>query len=159
VAPALQTEWMGAVGRGAYRNGVRCHVSQTAELRDALIATGISPLMRQQGHPEDNLAAFARVTPLVRDIRRCGSAALDLCLVADGTYEAYWERRLATWDSAAGAALVLAAGGRLTNLLGEDYDLTRGYIVASNGHVHDALVELVRVDGAETAAAEPGRFR
>jgi myo-inositol-1(or 4)-monophosphatase len=153
VAPALQTEWHGYDGGGAVRNGSPCHVSGTDSLADALVATGISPVMRLHGHPEDNLTAFARVTPEVRDIRRCGSAALDLCLVADGTYDAYWERRLAAWDIAAGAALVLAAGGKLTNLLGETYDLTRGYVVASNGYVHDALVQLLRQDGAPTTAA------
>lgn len=55
--------------------------------------------MRRLGHPEDNLAAFCRVSPHVRDIRRCGAAALDLCLVADGSYDAYWERRLAAGTS------------------------------------------------------------
>jgi myo-inositol-1(or 4)-monophosphatase len=147
LAPALQVEWHGALGSGAFRNGQPCAVSGNASLADALVATGISPVMRRHGHPEDNLAAFTRVTPEVRDIRRCGSAALDLCLVADGTYDAYWERRLAAWDVAAGAALVLAAGGRLTNLLGGPYDLAEGYILASNGHVHDALLDLVRIDG------------
>lgn len=148
VAPALQVEWHGVVGSGAFRNGKPCTVTANASLPDALVATGISPVMRGQGHPEDNLAQFTRVTPQVRDIRRCGSAALDLCLVADGTYDAYWERRLAAWDVAAGAALVLAAGGRLTNLLGGPYDLVQGYILASNGHVHDALLDLLREDGA-----------
>jgi myo-inositol-1(or 4)-monophosphatase len=119
------------------------------------VATGISPIMRRHGHPEDNLAAFTRVTPEVRDVRRCGAAALDMCLVADGTYEAYWERRLSPWDIAAGAALVLAAGGKLTNLLGGQYDLTRGYVVASNGHVHDALVRLLAEDGAPSASVSP----
>lgn len=157
VAPALGLEWHGYSGGGAFRNGEPCRVSETAELPDALIATGISPVMRQHGHPEDNLAAFTRVTPHVRDIRRCGSAALDLCLVADGTYSAYWERRLAPWDTAAGAALVLAAGGELTNLLGGSYDLTRGYIVASNALVHDALVQLLRQDGAPSPTAVASR--
>jgi myo-inositol-1(or 4)-monophosphatase len=152
VAPALGLEWHGFVGGGAFRNGEPCRVASEATLADALVATGISPVMRLHGHPEDNLAAFCRVTPEVRDIRRCGSAAIDLCLVADGTYAAYWERRLAAWDMAAGTALVLAAGGKLTNLLGEGYDLTRGYIVASNGHVHDSLVQLLRQDGAPVAS-------
>jgi myo-inositol-1(or 4)-monophosphatase len=151
VAPALQLEWHGFTGGGVFRNGERCSVGQPVELADALVATGISPVMRRHGHPEDNLAAFCRVTPAVRDIRRCGSAALDLTFVADGTYDAYWERRLAPWDIAAGAALVLAAGGRITDLLGGGYDLTRGYVLASNGHVHEALLELLRPEGAATS--------
>jgi myo-inositol-1(or 4)-monophosphatase len=153
VAPALQSEWYGFFGGGAFRNGSPCRVSTNDSLPDALVATGISPVLRRNGHPEDNLAAFGRVTPEVRDIRRCGSAALDMCLVADGTYDAYWERKLAAWDIAAGAALLLAAGGKLTDLLGGAYDLTRGYVVASNGHVHDALLSLLEQDGAPNASA------
>ena len=148
VAPALQSEWYGYVGGGAVRNSAPCRVSSNASLPDALVGTGFSPVMRLQGHPEDNVAAASRVMPEVRDIRRCGSAALDLCMVADGTYDAYWERRLAPWDVAAGAALVLAAGGRLTSLVGGTYDLSRGYLIASNGHVHDALLPLLSPDGA-----------
>ncbi len=147
VAPALASEWHGYVGGGAFRNGNPCQVSPTDDLSDSLVATGFSPVLRRMGAPEDNLAAFARVMPAVRDIRRCGSAALDLCLVADGTYEAYWERKLSPWDMVGGAALVLAAGGRLTSLSGGPADLLRGYIVASNGHVHDGVVALVSQDG------------
>jgi myo-inositol-1(or 4)-monophosphatase len=148
VAPALQTEWHGYVGGPALRNASPCHVSRNDSLPDALVGTGFSPIMRLHGHPEDNVAASCRVMPQVRDIRRCGSAALDLCMVADGTYDAYWERRLAPWDIAAGAALVLAAGGRLTSLVGGPYDLMRGYLLASNAHVHDALLPLLSPDGA-----------
>jgi myo-inositol-1(or 4)-monophosphatase len=150
VAPALSLEWHGFVGGGAFRNGEPCSVSTSIGLADALVATGISPVMGLQGHPEDNLAAFCRVTPVARAIRRCGSAALDLTFVADGTYDAYWERRLSPWDIAAGAALVLAAGGRITDLLGGTYDLTRGYVLASNDHVHDELLALLRPEGAPT---------
>jgi len=148
VAPAMGLEWHGAAGQGAQRNGAPCYVSTNAEFSDSLLATGFSPVMRRAGAPEDNLAAFCRVMPHVRDIRRCGSAALDLCLVADGTYDAYWERKLSPWDTMAGAALVLAAGGKLTNLLGGPVDYSIGYLIASNGHVHDALLELVRPEGA-----------
>jgi myo-inositol-1(or 4)-monophosphatase len=153
VAPALSSEWHGFVGGGAFRNGVACRVSATPGLSDSLIATGFSPVMRRRGHPEDNIAAFCRVAPQVRDIRRCGSAALDLCMVADGTYDAYWERRLAPWDIAAGAALVLAAGGRLSSLTGGDCDLMHGYLLASNGPVHAPMIDLLAPDGAPTDLA------
>lgn len=150
VAPALATAWHGAVGHGAKRNGQPCYVSRNAELSDSLLATGFSPVMRRSGAPEDNLDAFCRVMPRVRDIRRCGSAALDLCLVADGTYDAYWERRLSPWDTVAGAALVRAAGGKLTSLLGAPVDYAIGYLLASNGAVHDSLLDLLRPEGAQT---------
>ena len=150
VAPALHCEWHGYVGGGAFRNGAACTVSGTTLLSDALVGTGFSPVLRRLGHPEDNLAAFTRVSPHVRDLRRCGSAALDLCMVADGTYDAYWERRLAPWDIAAGAALVLAAGGRISSLTGGACDFTRGYLLASNPDVHRPLLTLLAPDGAPT---------
>jgi myo-inositol-1(or 4)-monophosphatase len=150
VAPALHCEWHGYTGGGAFRNGVACQVSSTTLLSDALVGTGFSPVLRRLGHPEDNLAAFTRVSPHVRDLRRCGSAALDLCMVADGTFDAYWERRLAPWDIAAGAALVLAAGGRISSLTGGACDFSRGYLLASNPHVHLPLITLLAPDGAST---------
>ena len=150
VAPALHAQWHGYRGGGAFRNGEPCRVSDNGSLPDALVATGYSPVMRGRGQPEDNIAATLRVMPEVRDLRRCGAAALDLCLVADGTYDAYWERRLSPWDTAAGAALVLAASGRLSSLEGGPFDVTRGYVLASNGRVHDGLLELLSPDGAPT---------
>lgn len=158
VAPALGVEWHGFVGdsklgAGCFRNGQACGVSPTSVLSDGLIATGFSPLMRQHGHPEDNVKAFERVMPEVRDLRRAGSAALDLVLVADGTYDAYWERRLGPWDLMAGVALVQAAGGRITSLTGGKADLSRGYLLASNGHLHDALLPLLSADGEPTVSS------
>lgn len=155
VAPSLHCEWHGFVSTGstrggAFRNGAPCSVSSTRTLSDALVGTGFSPVTRKLGHPEDNLAAFTRVSPRVRDLRRCGSAALDLCMVAEGTYEAYWERQLSPWDIAAGAALVLAAGGSITNLRGGTCDFSRGYLLASNGHVHAELIASLAPDGAPT---------
>ncbi|HTB73891.1 MAG TPA: inositol monophosphatase family protein, partial [Polyangiaceae bacterium] len=69
-----------------------------------------------------------------------GSAAIDLCLVADGTYDGYWEQKLKPWDMAAGAALVLAAGGRVTDYVGGRPDVMKGHVVATNGRIHDKLV-------------------
>jgi myo-inositol-1(or 4)-monophosphatase len=156
VAPALHCEWHGyvdspAFGKGAaFRNGVACSVSHTEQLSEALIGTGFSPVLAHCGPPEDNLPAVLRVSPRVRGIRRCGSAALDLCMVADGTYDAFWERRLSAWDTAAGAALVLAAGGQISDLTGAGYDLTHGYLLASNARVHTDLIDLLKVDGKPT---------
>ena len=141
-APALGLSWHGFQGGGAFRNGQLCHVSETLLLSEALIGTGFHP-MSANSHPGDNVDSFRRVLPHVRGIRRCGSAALDLCMVADGTYEAYWERSLNAWDSAAGAAIVLAAGGKITNLRGGPPELGIGHFLASNGHVHEAILALL----------------
>jgi myo-inositol-1(or 4)-monophosphatase len=142
VAPALGTRWHGYVGGGAWRDQAPCRVSATRELSRALLATGFHPASLRSP-PHDNLGSFASLLREARGIRRCGSAALDLCMVADGTYDAYWERALHAWDAAAGAALVLAAGGRLTDLRGGPAELSIGHIVASNGLVHDAVLALL----------------
>jgi len=141
VAPALQTTWVGWQGGGAQRNGAPCQVSLTESVGEALVASGF-PLDRSR-EPDNNFASFARVKQAARAVRRCGSAAIDCCLVADGTYDAYWERRLHIWDVAAGSAIALAAGGRLTALDGGPPNLERGHIILSNGRVHDQLVPLV----------------
>jgi myo-inositol-1(or 4)-monophosphatase len=141
VAPALGLTWWGYEGGVARRAGEPCRVSETAELEQALVATGFPP--DRQTAPGNNLDTFVRVQKVVRGVRRCGSAALDMCLVADGTYDAYWERRLNAWDIAAGAAIVGAAGGRISALDGGPVDLHVGQIIASNGRVHDALQALI----------------
>jgi myo-inositol-1(or 4)-monophosphatase len=142
VAPALATHWVAFQGGPARRNGEPCKVSETSALEQALVATGF-PSDRSRA-PANNFDAFMRVKQAVRGVRRCGSAAIDLCLVADGTYDAYWERRLNAWDVMAGAALVLAAGGQITSLDGGPPDLSVGHILASNGRIHGSLSALAR---------------
>jgi len=148
VAPALGVTWYGGEGLGAWRQegsspAAPCRVSRTAQLGDSLVATGFHPASRGKP-PHDNLASFATVMQHVQDIRRCGSAALDLCMVADGTYDAYWERFLNPWDVMGGAAIVEAAGGRITHMNGGPVDLSHGHLLASNGLVHDALLARLR---------------
>ncbi|MBI4950878.1 MAG: inositol monophosphatase [Myxococcales bacterium] len=140
-APALGVAWSGEVGVGASRNGEPCRVSATAELGDALVATGFPPVRDRA--PADNFAAFVRVKRSARAVRRCGSAAIDLCMVADGTYDAYWERRLHAWDTIAASAIALGAGARVTALDGGPPDYHVGHLVVSNGRVHEALVAAV----------------
>ncbi len=141
VAPALATYWRAFRGGPALRNGEPCRVSETIELDQALLATGF-PYDRSDA-ANNNFSAFMRVKPRVRGIRRCGSAAIDLCLVADGTYDAYWERGLNAWDLMAGSALVLAAGGVLSALDGTPPDLSVGHVLASNGRIHRELSNLI----------------
>jgi myo-inositol-1(or 4)-monophosphatase len=147
VAPALGVSWYGGEGLGAFRQAASaaaepCRVSKTEKLASSLVGTGFHPQSRGK-QPHDNLASFGNVMNAVRDIRRCGSAALDLCMVADGTFDAYWERMLHPWDLMAGAALVLAAGGRITHIDGGPADYRKGHLLASNGLVHDELLALL----------------
>ncbi|XXT18074.1 inositol monophosphatase family protein [Sorangium sp. So ce429] len=156
VAPALGLRWTGfrprdpqppgagpelpATAGEARRNGERCAVSTTASLQHAMVATGFPPVRDRA--PDNNFDAFITVKRNAQAVRRCGSAAMDLCMVADGTYDAYWERRLHAWDVAAGSAIVRGAGGIITSLDGGLPDYHAGNIVASNGLVHAPIVAL-----------------
>ena len=140
-APALGVCWTGSVGHGAWRNGEPCRVSGRAALGDALCATGFG--YDVVGALNDNVDEFRAVQSRCRAVRRCGAASLDLALVADGTYDAYWEFMLQPWDMAAGAALVLAAGGRTTSISGTAIDVQSGAVLASNGLVHEAVLTTI----------------
>jgi len=139
---AAQTPGSGRRAGVALRNGAPCAVSHTTDLDDALIATGF-PAIRDRA-PQNNFDSFIAVKRAAQAVRRCGSAAIDLCMVADGTYDAYWERRLHAWDTAAGSAIVLGAGGSITALDGSAPDYHVGHVVASNGLLHRALLETLR---------------
>lgn len=142
-APALRTTWWGGVGLGTFRDTEgfateRCAVRGGERLLDSVIATGF-PYDRRSSS-ENNVREFSRIVLGVRGIRRCGSAALDLAQVADGTYDGYWEQKLAPWDLSAGAALVLASGGTLTGYQGEPLSIPSGRVVATNGKIHRELL-------------------
>lgn len=139
VAPALGLAWHAARGLGAWRNGLPCKVSETAALGRSLLATGFP--YDNATNPLDNFAEFAALTRRSRGVRRCGAAALDLCLTADGTFDGYWERFLKPWDLAAGALIVSEAGGHTSDLEGGAMDFRDGWLVASNGRVHAELMD------------------
>jgi myo-inositol-1(or 4)-monophosphatase len=148
IAPSLALEWTGWIAEGgahvATRNDVPCIVSGMSRFEDSLLATGF-PYDRRTS-TENNFDAFVAIKQRCQAVRRCGSAALDLCLVADGTYEGYWERKLRPWDIAAGIAIVRAAGGSVTEFDGGTSCITSGHVVATNGQIHEALLaELANV--------------
>lgn len=123
----------------AYRNGRACVVSTTEAFDSALVATGFPP--NRDAAPANNFASFIAVKHAARAVRRCGSAAINLCMVADGTYDAYWERRLGVWDVAAGCAgIIIAAGGRITALDGGAPAYHVGHVAVSNTRVHGELL-------------------
>lgn len=145
VAPALELDWVAWRGEGsdtALRDGKPCRVSHTTRLADALVSTGFPTDPDQVA--DNNLDSFVHVIGKVRDIRRCASAAIDICMVADGTYDACWERKLRAWDTAAAACVALSAGATITNLSGGPYDLSVGYVIVSNGLVHDDLRDALK---------------
>jgi myo-inositol-1(or 4)-monophosphatase len=141
-APALGRTWAAARGLGATRDGEPIQVSRTAELADALLATGFSYVRDQPGR-DDNVERIRRVLPRCRDLRRYGSAQLDLCMTADGTFDGYWELYLAPYDVAAGAVVLAEAGGRISDLDGGGDWLFGGQVLASNAALHAALLASV----------------
>lgn len=146
-APALGLTFTGAcsvdgeVVVKTTRAGVPCRVSATETIEDGLFATGFP--YDKSTSPDNNFAQFVAVKKRARGVRRCGSAALDLSLVADGTYDGYWEKKLNPWDLAGGAALVRASGGKVTGLPGGPVDVRQGHVLATNGRVHEALASLL----------------
>lgn len=145
VAPLLNLRYRGfrvPGGAGeALRNGERCEVSPLATLSRALFATGFPP--DRETWPGNNFGSFIEVKRSAQAVRRCGAAAIELCFVADGTYEGFWERHLHTWDVCAASAMILAAGGRVTSLGGGAPDYHAASLVASNAKLHDELVAAI----------------
>jgi myo-inositol-1(or 4)-monophosphatase len=142
-APALRETFEASRGGGARRNGRPIHVSATAGLREALLATGFA--YKRNDVADNNVREFADLVLRCRDLRRLGSAAYDLACVAAGHYDAYWEPHLNAWDLAAGVLLVTEAGGRATDLAGGTEILARGDVLASNGTaLHEELLARVR---------------
>ena len=128
-------------GRGAFMNGRPLHVSATPVLDDALLTTGFpSDLSRAS---DTNIEHFLALMPKTRAIRRMGSASLDLCHVAAGRLDGFWQPTLPVWDVAPGAVIVEVAGGRVTDFAG-NAGVYEGSIAATNGQIHAELVEVLR---------------
>ena len=128
-------------GQGSFLNGAPLKASATAGLGDALLVTGFPYDMHVRG-PE-LVELFGLFLGRARAVRRLGSAALDLCYVAAGRFDGFWEQHLKPWDVAAGALVVTEAGGRITGMDGASFDARAGHLVASNSLVHDAMLEVI----------------
>jgi len=128
-------------GEGAYLNGQAVHVSDKRTLIDSLLVTGFPYDVHEKSR--ELVALFGRFLERARAVRRLGSAALDLCYVAAGRFEAFWEQHLHPWDVAAGALIVEEAGGRVTGMDGEPFDPAAKHLIASNGHVHAEVVGVI----------------
>ncbi len=124
-------------GSGAYLNDKKIQVSQTAELKDSLLATGFPSHKR---HANPNIHFYHQITLRSHGVRRAGSAALDLCCVACGRFDGFWEFNLNPWDTAAGVLIVEEAGGRVTNLTGGPFPRDSRETLATNGVIHAALM-------------------
>jgi myo-inositol-1(or 4)-monophosphatase len=124
-------------GSGAYLNQQRIHVSKTASLAECLLATGFPSHKR---HKNPNIFFYHQITLHTHGVRRAGSAALDLCCVACGRFDGFWEFNLNPWDTAAGVLILQEAGGIVTDFKGGPFQLHGRETLASNGLVHPALL-------------------
>jgi myo-inositol-1(or 4)-monophosphatase len=128
-------------GAGARLNGEPLRVSTAGVLIDSLLVTGFPYTV--QTDPGELTALFGEFLTKSRAVRRLGSAALDLCYVAAGRFDAFWEQKLQPWDVAAGALIVSEAGGQVTTTDGEAFSPRSGSVIASNGHIHEAMVATI----------------
>jgi myo-inositol-1(or 4)-monophosphatase len=124
-------------GHGATLNDRAIHVSATKHLKESLVGTGFPSHKR---HKNPNIHFYHQITLRSHGVRRAGSAALDLCYVASGRMDGFWEFNLNPWDTAAGVLMVEEAGGRVSNFSGGPFELNSREVLASNGVIHDELI-------------------
>jgi myo-inositol-1(or 4)-monophosphatase len=128
-------------GEGSWRNGERLAVSPRAQVIESMLVTGFPYTVHQEA--EAFLAVFGKVLKHARAVRRLGSAAIDMCWVAAGRMEGFWEASLKPWDTRAAALILEEAGGKVTGMDGKKWVPDEGHILATNGHIHDELLRII----------------
>jgi myo-inositol-1(or 4)-monophosphatase len=139
-APALDDYYTAEKGKGAWKNGRPIAVSSETQLADSMVSTGFACL--RQYLEDNNLPRFCRIAQATTGQRRFGSAALDLCLVADGQVDAFWEQELNLYDVAAGALIARESGASVTDFKGNDGVFPK-QILATNGKILDQILPLM----------------
>jgi myo-inositol-1(or 4)-monophosphatase len=129
-------------GAGASLNGRPLHVSSAATLVDAMLVTGFPYDVHQR--VGEIVGLFGAFVGRARAVRRLGSAAIDLCYVAAGRLDGFWESDLKPWDIAGGSLIVSEAGGRVTDLIGQPFSSRCGSVLASNGPLHEPMLSVIR---------------
>jgi myo-inositol-1(or 4)-monophosphatase len=140
--PCREEMFTAEKGKGAFLNGKRLKVSGNARMIESLLVTGFPYDIT--ANPDAAVERFVGFLMAAQGVRRLGSAALDLCYVAAGRFDGYWEVSLNPWDMAAGALFVREAGGMTTDLTGAPLNIYQKRVVASNGLVHGAMLEVLR---------------
>ncbi len=144
--PVRDEMFTAARGEGACLNGEPIHVSAIQTLDKSLMVTGFAYNIRDT--PDNNLDHFSRVSLQAQGMRRTGSAALDLCYVATGRFDGYWEVRLSPWDMAAGIVILREAGGMVSGITKKPFSIHGQELVATNGLIHEALLDILRPHSA-----------
>lgn len=139
--PMRDEVFSGTRGGGAFCNGRKISVSQTQDLDQSLLATGFPYDIRESR--ENNIDHFTRFVLTAQGVRRDGSAALDLCYVATGRFDGFWEMKLQPWDLAAGVIMVREAGGRVSDLRDGRFRIDSGEVLATNGSIHGQMVSVL----------------
>ncbi len=141
LAPLLGELFVGVKNQGAQLNGVPILVSNTSTLGDSLLVTGFP--YDHQTIFDPLIGRFGRCLTATQGVRRLGSAALDLCYVASGRFDGFWEQHLKPWDTAAGFIVAAEAGARTTVFSGAPYSIDKDEIVSTNGAIHDELLNVL----------------
>jgi myo-inositol-1(or 4)-monophosphatase len=147
--PMRNELFQAVAGEGAFLNGRRIRVSAVEDLERSLLATGFPYDVRNSS--SNNIGHFNRFLVRAQAIRRCGSAAIDLCYVACGRFDGFWELKLKPWDTAAGVLMIREAGGIVTDFSGGEYRLGDLETLASNGRIHAEMKKILDVPDRETA--------
>ncbi|OGQ37007.1 MAG: hypothetical protein A3A85_04335 [Deltaproteobacteria bacterium RIFCSPLOWO2_01_FULL_42_9] len=141
-APVFNELFVAEKCKGAFLNGKRIHASKTKKLIDCLLATGFPYAGMKILYK--NLAQMKKFLGKVQGVRRDGAAALDLCYVACGRFDGFWEYRLQPWDTAAGKLIVEEANGIVTDFKGKEFDIFKGHVVASNPHIYKKFLKILK---------------
>lgn len=150
--PIYEELFAGVRGHGAWLDGRPIHVSEVSSLQEAFLATGLPH--RVQRFSGSIARTFGRFANRCLGVRDRGAGALDLCYVACGRFDGYWEIDQSPWDIAAGGLIVEEAGGRMSGFRGNPFDIYGGETVASNGKIHDAMLAILAMPGGT-----PRRYR
>jgi myo-inositol-1(or 4)-monophosphatase len=140
----MRDEMFSAIsGKGAEMNGQKIRISTNGDLDKSLLATGFPYDVRES--EVNNIDHFANFATRVQAIRRCGSAALDLCYVACGRFDGFWELKLSPWDVAAGVLIVEESGGCVTDFQGRKTNIYGKDLLASNGLIHEEMIQVLKL--------------
>ena len=138
--PCNEEMFWSVKGRGAYKNKNKIRVSKKKKLHGSLLATGFP--FKCLDILQNYLKSFEMFLSKVSGVRRMGSAAMDLCMTAEGKFDGFWEWGLSPWDIAAGALILKEAGGRITDFWGGDNWLAKGCVVGSNRMIHREMINI-----------------
>jgi myo-inositol-1(or 4)-monophosphatase len=141
--PVLDELFVVEKNKGAFLNGRKIHVSAQNNFSRSLLATGFPYDIRDS--QVNNLDHFRNFALKAQAIRRAGAAALDLCYLAKGIFDGFWELKLSPWDTAAGSLMVQEAGGKVTDFSGKEFSIYQKNILATNGKIHSQMINVLKM--------------